>query len=186
MHEPLKHAPAARPPYKHRVRPEQPSLIKELLLLLGKIAAIVLIVLLAFSFLYGVHRNVDASMQPAIKDGDLILFYRLDKAYVAGDVLLLDYEGSRQVRRVIATAGDTVDITEDGLFINGALQQEPAIYEQTERYADGVSFPLTVGEGQVFVLADARENATDSRIYGIVSVENTLGKAITILRRRGI
>lgn len=177
---------AGQTPNFHHAPAKQSYLGRELLLLFGKISAIALAVFLALTFLYGLHRSADASMQPAIKGGDLLLFYRLDHAYAAGDVLLLDYGGKRQIRRVVATAGDTVDITENGLVVNGALQQEPAIHEQTRRYAEGIFFPLTIGEEQVFVLADARENSTDSRIYGPVSVEDTLGKVITILRRRGI
>ncbi len=161
-------------------------LLRELLALLLKIAGVALAVMLLFTFVYGLHRNLDPAMDPAVKDGDLVIFYRLDKNYVFGDTLLLDFQGKRQVRRVAATAGDTVDITQDGLVINGALQQEPAIYEPTRRYETGVTFPLTVGEGQVFVLGDARENATDSRVYGLVEVRDTLGKVMAILRRRSI
>ena len=69
-------------------------------------------------------------MYPNIKDGDLVVYYRLDKNYTARDLTVLDYQGSRQVRRVIAVAGDTVDITEDGLLVNGSPQQEPGIYEK--------------------------------------------------------
>lgn len=125
-------------------------------------------------------------MYPAFKDGDQVIFFRMDKMYAPGDVLLLVFEGKVQIRRVVATAGDVVDINEGGLTINGALQQESGVYEETRRYTDGVSFPLTVGEGQVFVLADARENATDSRVYGAVDVDDTMGKVINILRRRNI
>jgi len=163
-----------------------PILLKDILLLLLKIAVIIAVFALAFTFLYGLHRNTDASMSPAISDGDLVLFYRLDKTYAPGNALLLEYRGQRQVRRVVATAGDTVDITGDGLVVNGALQQEPEIYQRTQRYADGAGFPLTLGEGQVFVLGDARENAADSRIYGAVETADTLGKVIAILRQRNI
>jgi len=163
-----------------------PALLKDILHLLLKVAAIIAAFALAFTFLYGLYRNTDASMSPAVSDGDLVLFYRLDKTYAPGDTLLLEYQGQRQVRRVIATAGATVDVTEDGLVVNGALQQEPEIYQRTQRYTDGVTFPLAVGEGQVFVLGDARENAADSRIYGAVEVTDTLGKVIAILRRRNI
>lgn len=162
------------------------SLFRELAALLLKIAGVVLAVFLLFTFVYGMHRNLEPAMNPAIKDGDLVIFYRLDKHYVFGDALLLDYQGKRQVRRVVATAGDTVDITEEGLVINGALQQESDIYEPTYRYETGIDFPVTVGEGQVFVLGDARENATDSRVYGLVEIKDTLGKVMTILRRRSI
>jgi signal peptidase I len=87
---------------------------------------------------------------------------------------------------VVATAGDVVDINEDGLVINGALQQEPRIHEATERYEEGVIFPLTVPEGHVFVLAASRTDATDSRIYGPVEIEDTLGKVMTVIRQRNI
>lgn len=165
---------------------KESTFLKEFMFLLLKIVVVVIVVVLVFTFLYGVYRSADPAMSPAIRDGDLVMFYRLDKTYTAGDTLLLEYEGQRQVRRVIATAGDTVDITEDGLVINGALQQESQIYQKTQRYVDGVTFPLTVGEGQVFVLGDARENATDSRVYGTVNVKDTQGKVIAILRRRNI
>ena len=86
---------------------------------------------------------------------------------------------------MVATAGDVVDITEEGLMINGALQQEHEIYEQTQRYDTGVEFPMELKEGQIFVLGDSRENASDSRVYGAVDVHDTLGKVMTIVRRRG-
>lgn len=179
-------AAASQPACRSRERPEESTLFRDILFLFLKIAAAAAALVLVFTFLYGLHRNADPAMNPAIRDGDLVMFYCLDKNYVVGNVLLLEYDGQRQVRRVIAAAGDTVDITEDGLMINGALQQEPEIYQKTQRYADGVVLPLTVGEGQVFVLGDARENAIDSRVYGVVNVTDTFGKVITILRRRNI
>jgi signal peptidase I len=151
-----------------------------------KIAVIAACFLLVFTFLYGFHRNTDPDMAPMIKDGDLLLFYRLDNNYNIGDLLLLDFQGERQVRRVVARAGDTVDITEDGLIINGGLRNEPEIFQQTLPYENGILFPLTVGEGQVFTLGDARENATDSRVYGPIDMEDTLGTVITVMRRRGL
>ncbi len=162
------------------------AFLRELLYLAIKILGIVLVFFLVFTFIYGVGRVTDESMSPAMREGDLVIFYRLDQAYSAGDVLLLEYEGKRQIRRVVAVAGDTVDITEEGLFINGALQQEPHIFESTARYENDLELPLTVGEGQVFVLADARENATDSRVYGIVDTHDTLGKVIALFRRRNL
>jgi len=165
----------------------QQSVWKDLMFLLVKLASIGLALLLAVTFLFGVVRYEEPSMAPAIKDGDLIIFYRYSSAgYLPQDVIVLVYEGQRQARRVVAAAGDTVDITEGGLTVNGALQQEPEIYQKTERYQDGVSFPLTVPEGCVFVLGDSRIGAADSRIYGCVNTEDTLGKVITVIRRRSI
>jgi len=151
-----------------------------------KLAVIIGSALLIFTFVYGLHRSADPGMNPSVKDGDLVVFSRLNKKYNAGDLVVLPMQGKNQVRRVIATAGDTVDIVEDGLVINGALQQERNIYQQTQRYESGISFPLTLREGQVFVLGDARENVADSRIYGPVNTKETRGVVIANLRRRNL
>jgi signal peptidase I len=157
------------------------------MLLLMKLASIAIIFLLLFTFLYGIIRYQEPFMAPAIKDGDLVLYYRYTKVgYLPQDVIVLEHGGGKQIRRVIATAGDTVDITDGGLKINGALQQESGVYQQTERSQEGVSFPLTVPEGEVFVLADSRTGAADSRIYGCVKIKDTYGKVMTVIRRRGI
>jgi signal peptidase I len=166
--------------------PAEPSVLRELLSLLAKIAAVALVCVLVTTFLYGLHRNADADMVPAVKDGDLVVFYRIDKDYAAGDLLLLRFQGKTQVRRVVATEGDAVDITENGFTINGALQQELYIYERTLRYAEGARLPVTLGEKEVFVLGDSRENATDSRVYGAVNTKDTLGTVIAVIRRRNL
>ena len=149
-----------------------------------RIAVIAIAFAAIFTFVYGFHRNTDPDMMPMVKTGDLVLFYRLARDYAIGDLLVLDFQGERQVRRVVARAGDTVDIRDGGLIVNGATQQEPEIFGETWRYENGAVFPLTVGAGQVFVLGDARENATDSRVYGPVDTGDTLGTVITVLRRR--
>lgn len=159
-------------------------LVKDLLELFLKIGSLVVAFLLLITFIFGMYRNVDGDMYPAVKDGDLVIFYRLDHHYTASECLVLDYQGKRQVRRVIAVAGDTVDITEEGLFINGVLQYEPNIYESTFRYENGMDFPVTLQEREVFVLGDARDNATDSRVYGPIKIEDVLGKVMMIIRRR--
>jgi signal peptidase I len=178
--------PRGKPKRSPTQTPGEPSILRELLSLLTKIAVICGAAVLIFTFLYGLHRNAEPDMDPAVKDGDLVIFYRLDKTYVAGDLLLLSYKGKKQVRRVIATAGDTVDITENGLIINGALQQELNIYKRTPRYAEGTELPVTLGEGQVFVLGDNRENATDSRVYGAADTKDSLGTVIAVIRRRNL
>jgi len=165
-------------------RPKEPSVWRDLGSLGVKIVTIALVFVLVFTFFYGLDRNTDPDMVPMVKDGDLVMFYRLDKDYAIGDLTVVRYQGKLEVRRVVAGAGDKVNITAEGLMVNGAFQQEPNIYQKTVRYAKGISFPLTVGKGQVFVLGDARKNATDSRVYGPVNTKDTLGTVITIIRRR--
>ena len=167
--------------------PQSPSVWRDLLFLLMKIGAIALVFMLLFTFLFGIIRYAEPSMAPAIKDGDLVIFYRsIESGYQSRDAVVLEVDGKKQVRRVVATAGDHVDITEDGLVINGALQQEQDIYQKTEQFVEGVSFPLVVPEGQVFVLGDDRASAKDSRIYGSVWISDIEGSVMTVIRRRNI
>ena len=90
------------------------GIFREILYLLLKIVAIATAIVVIFTFIFGVFRYADNAMLPAVKDGDLVFYYRLRKSYVASDLVVLNYQGKEQVRRVIATAGDVVDITEDG------------------------------------------------------------------------
>jgi signal peptidase I len=160
---------------------------KDLLFLLLKLVSIGLFFMLLFTFLFGLWRYQEPSMAPAINDGDLVILYRYTKSgYQPQDAVGFYLGKEKLIRRVVATAGDTVDITENGLVINGAPQQEPGIHQKTQRYQDGVEFPLTVPEGEVFVLADSRADATDSRVFGCVKISATLGKVMTVIRRRSI
>lgn len=164
----------------------QTTLLQDIAYLIMKLAIIGILFILLFTFMFGIIRNREATMQPSIKDGDLVITYRLDREYIARDCVVIEYEGQRQIRRVIAVAGDIVDITEEGLLINGALQRETAIYEETQLFKEGIDFPLTIKEGQVFVLGDSREQSVDSRIYGAVNQKDILGKVMLVIRRRSI
>ena len=159
---------------------------EELALLAIKVGVVAIMLGLFFTFLYGARRCGDADMSPSVKDGDITLFCRWDRTYAIGDLVVLNVNGVNQVRRVVAEPGDIVDITPDGLMINGELQDEPNPQQVTLRYAQGPAFPLTVGPNQIFVLGDSRENATDSRVYGPVNDKDTLGKVIGIIRMRDL
>ena len=165
---------------------QSPSVLKELAMLGLKIVIILAVVFGTFTFIYGIHRATGPHMSPMVNDGDMTLFFRLGRRHDIGDLVILSFEGQRQIRRIVAQAGDTVDITASGLLINGGLIQEPMIFQDTWRLDTGVQFPLTVGEGQVFVLGDARETAIDSRVYGPVDTSDIIGTVITIIRQRGM
>jgi len=172
---------------KAKARPRKQPVWKEFLFLTIKVTVILLAFVLLFTFLFGIERYSEPSMAPAIKDGDLAIYYRYTKVgFLPQDTIMLEHNGQKHARRVIATAGDIVDITERGVYINGSLQQETEIYQRTERYEEGIVFPMTVPDGHVFVLGDSRVGATDSRVYGSVDIDEILGKVIAVIRRRSI
>lgn len=162
------------------------SIREDLVFLLLKIGILMALLVVTFIFVFGIYRTEDNSMFPSVKEGDVVLYYRLQKESNASDVVVIEKDGETQVRRIIAKEGDTIDITDDRLKINGHLQQEVGIYTETLPYREGIKFPLTLEEDEYFVLGDERTNAKDSRVYGAVHKDEIKGSAMTLLRRRGI
>lgn len=161
------------------------SIKEDLLFLVLKILIFIALLAVTFLFIFGICRISDNMMSPAFKDGDLAVYYRLQKEFQPSDTVVMEKDGDVQVRRIIAAAGDEVNLTEEGLEINGYLQQESGIYTETLPYTEGISFPITLEENEYFVLGDNRSEAKDSRIYGVVKKEEIKGTVITLLRHRG-
>ena len=91
------------------------------------------------------------------------------------------------VCRVVACPGDTVEITEErGLTVNGNSLVETNIYAPTLPYEGYVDYPVKLGAGEFFVLADSRNGGVDSRNFGVVKQDEILGIVITILRRNNL
>lgn len=166
------------------IKKVQPSLMQDILALLIKIFLVLTLFSLVFTFIFGIFTSEDLTMRPAVQDADIIIYYRLTNDYKESDLIVLEYEGKQQIRRVIAIAGDTVDITDEGLFINDHIIIDQN-NQETLLYTEGVEFPLTVPEDHVFVLGDNRMDALDSRMYGTVAIEDVLGRVSTLIRHRG-
>ncbi|MEE3419538.1 MAG: signal peptidase I [Lachnospiraceae bacterium] len=161
------------------------NVLADFLLLLFKIVLVVLFFVILFTCVFGITQVRDNSMAPAFREGDLVIYYRFDRTYNVQDAIALSVDGETEVRRVVAVAGDEVDMKKDGLAINGNMQIESNIYTQTLPYVDGITFPVTLADDQVFVLGDNRTESRDSRIYGPVEKKATRGKVVTCIRRRG-
>ena len=157
--------------------------------LLIRIAVLLLVLWLVFFVVLGVIAAPTNDMQPRIDAGDTILVYRLDTDVQAQDVIVIEKEVNGEkvltISRVVASEGDTVEITEDGeLIVNGNHMIETNIYGTTRPYENGdVSYPVTLGPGECFVLADTREGGMDSRYFGPVSKDEIVGTVIAIWRR---
>ena len=96
-------------------------------------------------------------------------------------------EKSIFVCRVVAQPGDTVEISEgERLVVNGNSMIETNIFYPTPEYEGFAEYPLTLSEGEYFVLADYRNGGADSRFFGAVKEDEILGTVITILRRNNL
>lgn len=124
-------------------------------------------------------------MFPALKDGDLVFAYRLQREYAKNDVVVYEADGEERIGRIVARETDVVTLDDSGtLLVNGTAQSGEILYPT---YAEGeLEYPYTVPEEHVFVLGDYRTQTEDSRILGAIPVKDVKGKVITILRRRGL
>lgn len=139
----------------------------------------------------GITHMPNEDMYPRIDAGDLVLYYRLDKDVKAQDVIAVEKsmsktEKSLYILRVIATEGDTVEITDDRLLVNGNAAIETNIFYDTYRYEDQITYPIKLGKDECFVLADKRDGGEDSRYFGVINKKDILGTVIAILRNRAI
>lgn len=160
---------------------------KRILRLTTKIAAFIIAVMLLLQYVFGFFYIRGNYMFPAIKDGDFVITYKLDDI-VKNDVVLYKTNGNKRLGRIVATQGDTVNVSENGeLLINGCVATEEIFYGTT--LTDTLQYPYTVPKGTVFILNDYRsgtdDSTKDSRTYGAVKTSDLDGKVWLLFRRRG-
>lgn len=139
------------------------------------------------SLVFGVDLVRGAGMEPTMGDGDVVLFYRLSSDLQADDLVFYDNgSGEQVIGRVVAQPGDTVEVTEEGEFLLNGTRQPSLQSEVTLPGDSGPSYPLTLAEGEYFVLGDGRSDAVDSRELGPIGSDEVEGVVMALLRLRGI
>ncbi len=117
------------------------------------------------------------SMTPTLDDGDIFITIRGSKCE-RGDVCAFYYNNKILVKRIIALAGEWVDIDEEGnVFVNNVPVDEPYISEKA--FGDtNITLPYQVPDGKLFVMGDHRATSADSRntAVGCVSDEQMVGR----------
>ena len=128
-------------------------------------------------------------MLNTLENGDHLIISNLFYEPQRGDIIVFedyskpdDYKKA-VIKRIIALKGDTVEIkaAEDGKSLV-VLVNDKVIKDDNAYYLPGKTpqpfGPITVGEGEVFVLGDNRYNSTDSRHVGTINVDSITGKVI--------
>ena len=119
------------------------------------------------------------SMTPTLRDGDIVVSTKRG-SFERGDIVAFYYNNKILVKRVIAGAGDWVDIDENGyVTVNGLPLEEPYLTERALGQCD-IELPYQVPEGRWFVMGDHRSVSVDSRssAVGCVAQEQTVGRLV--------
>jgi len=131
-------------------------------------------------------RVVGTSMVNNLKDGQYLIIDKVSYYPIItnfgfggierGDVVVFEPPNRPEddyVKRVIGLPGETVEVIKGQIYINGDLLPEP-FQPRTGTYSMP---PMEVGEGEIFVLGDNRNNSNDSHNWGPLPMENIVGRA---------
>lgn len=167
------------------------------------VVAVILAILIR-ALLFQAFKIPSSSMEPTLLVGDHILVNKFlygirvpftDERWPRlavpskGDVIVFIFPEDRTkdfIKRVVAVGGDTVEVRNKRLIINGKETQSPqAVFRSREIYPgdfvprDNMR-PVKVPPGKLFVMGDNRDFSHDSRFWGFVPVEDVKGKAFLI------
>lgn len=132
---------------------------------------------LAAMLFFPIFRVTGSSMEPTLDPKEIVVCLKSSR-FQSGDLVAFYYNNKVLLKRVIGTAGDTIEMDDSGnVFVNGSQLDEPYITEKSLGQCD-IDFPFQVPDNRIFVMGDNRETSVDSRAtaVGCIADEYVIGK----------
>ncbi|MEZ4566565.1 MAG: signal peptidase I [Desulfobacterales bacterium] len=175
---------------------------------LRSVEAILIAIVLALfirTFVVQAFKIPSGSMEPTLQIGDHILvnkfIYGVKIPYLRktiipvsepdrGDIIVFRYPEDQDkdfIKRVIAVPGDTVEIRNKIIYVDGAaVKNDVGVHTDSRVLSGAINHrdnlkPLTVPAGSYFVMGDNRDNSYDSRFWGFVEERSIKGKALSFI-----
>ena len=166
---------------------KKPSTIENAFEWLDSIVVSLCVVIFVFTVLLGKVEVSGKSMMDTLKNGDQLIITGYNYTPKRGDIVIISrnssdteegklYANKPLVKRIVALGGQTVEIKDGYLYVDGEKQIES--YAKTMTEDNGFIGKQTVPEGYVFVLGDNRDDSADSRIIGFINENYILGKVL--------
>ena len=159
------------------------------------LAVVVVGVVLALgirAFVAEIYEVPTGSMMDTVQPGDRLIGEKISYRFrdpEPGEVVTFeDPEGSGQIllKRVIATEGQTVEVKDGLVYVDGEALEELYVGDEVtepipfDGEGGGISYPYVVPEGYVWVMGDNRSNSRDSRYFGAIPVDSVTSRAVVI------
>ncbi len=161
------------------------TLSKTVVEFISIIATSIVAIMLIFTFAFRIVGVSGPSMMNTLINGDWLIVSAFITEPERGDIVIITQPNSFNepiVKRVIAVGGDTIDIDFDKatVSINGKVINEPYLGSPTTNDEHAWQYPLTLKEGQVFVMGDNRQHSSDSRSpdIGLIDENYILGQVL--------
>ncbi len=148
----------------------------------------IFLIALFFTFFEIAHVDVNtSSMAPTLNPGDYFLSSRLNSFGRYNIVELDDPEDDQKilVKRIVGLPGETIQMFEGTVFVNGRIVAEPYLSDAKQKGSDlfpayPERFPTPISVGNYFVLGDNRDISRDSRSFGPVYQAHFHGKVLFV------
>lgn len=154
------------------------SFIKDIL----EVVVISLVLFFSINAVSARIRVESVSMQPTLFAGNFVVVNKLAYQFgeaERGDIIVFEYppdpEQDPYIKRVIGLPGEQVQIAGGKVMIDGVTIQEPYLVAETRQGGEWI-----IPDDSLFVMGDNRMNSSDSRSWGVVPLENVIGKAMVV------
>lgn len=177
---------------EHAVNTSSGGVARSVASVVGMIIAVVVITIALRTFIFVPYEIPSGSMEDTIKVGDMVFSEKVTyytRAPRYGDIVTFadpEVAGRTLIKRVIATGGQTVDLVDGYVYVDGVKLDEPYTEGKPSyplyRTANDteITFPYTVPEGEIWVMGDNRTSSQDSRYFGSIKASTITGRAAIV------
>lgn len=159
------------------------SVAYEILMFIRDLAIMLVIFGLFTTFIADKTSVIGDSMEPNIHDGDYFVLNKVSYKFKEPerfDIIVFPYNNgqSNYIKRIIGMPGETIEIADGQIIINGEVLQEH-FGKESIQYDGNQPFPIVIPEDEYFVMGDNRNDSSDSRYQdvGTIAREDIIGKA---------
>lgn len=164
---------------------------RTLLSIVGLVALVIVLSWGLRTFVFQAYEIPSGSMEDTIMTGDMVFSEKVSYYFgepERGDIVTFtdpELPSRTLIKRVIATEGETINLVDGKVVVDGVELDEPytdgkPTYPLTPAYGTAISYPYTLGEGELWVMGDNRTNSQDSRYFGPIDASTVTGKATLI------